>query len=102
MPNTDQLFTDQCDEYGPLGNDTGADVLAHYRKWRQRRREPQDFLPYIFRALEVPDRGWNEVEAGLLIMQLKQSSESQYEWFTRDDAIIALAFAQWSVDGELL
>ena len=31
----EEFFWDICNDYSPLGNDTGADVLHHYRKWRK-------------------------------------------------------------------
>lgn len=50
-PKLDPLFTDEVNEYGPLGNDTGADVMGHYRQWRDSGNRPGQFLPHLLRGI---------------------------------------------------
>lgn len=42
-PKLDPIFTDEGDDYGPLGNDNGSDVLGLYRDWREGGNCPDRF-----------------------------------------------------------
>lgn len=98
-PRLDPIFTDNCNEYGPLGNDTGSDVLGHYREWRESGNRPGQFLPHLLRAWEIGDYDWDDLDANLIVEEMQRSEQAVFERLTRDDAIIALAFAQIIVDG---
>jgi uncharacterized protein YfeS len=75
----DPVFWSPTEEFGPVGNDTGADVLEAYRV-RSRARHPERGLPMLRRLLA--DWGTHD-----------QSIE--------DEALIALAFAQVMFDGRV-
>lgn len=98
-PKLDPLFTDEVNEYGPLGNDTGADVLGHYRQWRKSGNRPGQFLPHLLEAWEIGDYDWDDQDANLIVEEMQRSQKAVFERLTRDDGIIALAFAQIIVDG---
>jgi uncharacterized protein YfeS len=98
-PKLDPIFTDKVNAYGPLGNDTGADVLGHYRQWRKRGDHPGQFLTHLLRAWEIGDYDWDDQDANLIVEEMQRSQEAAFERLTRDDAIIGLAFAQIIVDG---
>lgn len=98
-PKLDPLFTDEANEYGPLSNDTGADVLSHYRKWRNSGKQPDQFLPKLLQEWEIGDYGWDDHNAQVIVEEMQTSQQAVFERLTRDDAIIALAFAQVIVDG---
>ena len=95
----DPIFTDETDGYGPVGNDTGSDVLGHYRRWRESGNRPGQFLPHLLKAWEIGDYDWDEQDANLIVEEMQRSPQAVFERLTRDDAIIALAFAQIIVDG---
>jgi uncharacterized protein YfeS len=74
----DPLFWDPTDESSPTGNDTGADVLESYRAWRRRRKSVADAITYLEKLLA----DWGTRDE-----------------LVRDEAFIALAFAQVMLDG---
>lgn len=98
-PKLDPLFTDEANEYGPLGNDTGADVMGHYRRWRESGNRPGPFLPHLLHEWEIGDYDWDDLDANVIIEEMQRSRQAVFERLTRDDLIIALAFAQIIVDG---
>ena len=93
------LLTSNTDGYGPVGSDTGADTLAHYRDWRKRRRKRSTFLPRLFRGWELRDEGWDELDERRLQAELEAG---HYQRLVGDDVVIAFAFAQLIVDGDLI
>lgn len=99
-PKLDPLFTDEANEYGPLGNDTGADVMGHYRQWRESGNRPGRFLPHLLHEWEIGDYDWDDRDANVIVEEMQRSRQAVFERLTRDDLIIGLAFAQIIVDGE--
>lgn len=96
----DPIFTDTSNEYGPVGNDTGADVLAGYREWREGGKLRGQFLLHFLRSWKIGDFDWDDLDINVIIEEMQRSKEALFERLTRDDAIIALAFAQIIVDGQ--
>ena len=94
----DPLFTDQGDGYGPVGNDTGHDTYSSYRKWCAAKKPSQRFLPHLLKSWAIPDRDWEDVDPEVVARQLEASP---FHRLVRDDAIIALAFAQFFADEEI-
>jgi uncharacterized protein YfeS len=95
----DPIFTDEANEYGAVGNNTGADVLGHYRQWRERGNRPGQFLPHLLQVWEIGDYDWDDQDANVIVEEMERSQQAVFERLTRDDAIIGLAFAQIIVDG---
>ena len=95
----DPLLTSNTDGYGPVGCDTGADTLSSYRDWRKRRRKRETFLPRLFRGWELRDAGWDELDEGRLRAELEAD---HYQRLVGDDVVIAFAFAQLIVDGDVV
>ena len=93
----DPLLADEGNEYGPLGNDTGADVRGLYLRWRQAGKLRGRFLPHLLQKWELEDRDWNDLDPERVGEQL---AESPYQRLVRDDLIIGLAFSQCLVDGK--
>nr|HEX4313006.1 hypothetical protein [Kofleriaceae bacterium] len=77
----DPFFWDSVDPNAPVGNDTGADVLAQYREWRQKRKSPANATQMVDALLA----SWSVGDSGQ----------------TRDEAFIGLAFAQAMIDGRV-
>jgi uncharacterized protein YfeS len=94
------FFWDCVDEDSPLGNDTGADVLAFFREWRSENpgTSPIDFLTELLRGWEVADTDWDVTDPERVV-ELQRADRFGFEH--RDDAIIGLAFAQLVLEGTI-
>jgi uncharacterized protein YfeS len=79
----DPFFWECADDFSPNGNDTGADLLEAYRDWLKRHRdgEPIKFLERLAKQW-----GYSEIEG--------------MDDDVRDEAAIALAFADLKLRGE--
>ncbi len=94
----DPMLADGVNDYGPLGNDAGADVRTLYLRWRQAGKLRKRFLPHLLQEWEIEDRDWDDLEPDRVATQLV---ESPYQRLVRDDLIIGLAFAQYLVDDQI-
>ena len=97
---TDAFFWDASDPAGPFGDETGLDVLEALRDLRVEdpRGSPLGLLGELLARWEIADEGWDVVEAGE-VQALGEADELGL--ITRDQAILALAFAQIIVDGRV-
>jgi uncharacterized protein YfeS len=92
------FFWDICDDDSPFGNDTGADTLEFYRAWIEESDDDEDFLHQLFdqwevdweRAESIPDDDLND-----------RLEEEHYGILTYDDVVIATAFAQLVLEGNI-
>jgi uncharacterized protein YfeS len=94
----DPILTSTTNGYGPVGNDTGADTLAHYRDWRKRGKKRETFLPRLLQGWELRDDGWDELDEGRI---RKQLADDSFQRLIGDDTVIAFAFAQLIIDGKV-
>ena len=78
----DPFFWESANDFAPHGNDTGADLLVDYRAWLRRNR---DGSPMAF--LEALVKRWG------------YSGLSEMDEHVRDEAAIALAFAEMKLRG---
>src|SRR5262249_39462306 len=76
----------------------GADTLRHYRDWRRRRRKRTTFLARMLRGWELRDEGWDDLDEDRVRAQL---AADRFQRLTGDDLVIAFAFAQLIVDGDI-
>src|SRR5262249_51844043 len=97
---TDDFYWDCCDQNSPFGNDTGADTLALFRDWRASHpaSDPIMFLDELLAAWEVTNDFWDVAEPTQV---RKLLADDRFSFDTRDDAIIALAFAQLVLEGKV-
>jgi uncharacterized protein YfeS len=97
---TDAFFWDASDDTAPFGSETGRDVLEALRDFRDehRRDSPIPLLDELLARWEVVNDHWDAVEADEV---QAIGEDDEYSLLTRDEAIIALAFAQTIVDGEI-
>jgi uncharacterized protein YfeS len=94
----DEFYWDICDEDSPFGNDTGADTLEFYRAWIEDSDDDEDFLHQLFDEWEVD---WERVES-IPDGELKDCLEDEhFHILTYDDVVIALAFAQLVLEGNI-
>jgi uncharacterized protein YfeS len=79
-------FWDCTNEFSPHGNDTGADILALFGRWRKRNRveSSESFLGKILSDWEVSP---------------SPADDDDFSINTHDDAVIGLAFAHLKIDG---
>lgn len=94
FPNLDPILTSATDECGPVGNDTGADVVGFYRQWRLDGHDSSSFFPALMEKWDVSHSDPTEVNEQLLLNR-------SYDILTFDDAAIGCAFAQFFVDGTI-
>lgn len=92
------ILWDSTNDYGPVGNDTGADVLGLYRAWRvdhdvKGRAKFFEGLLSQWQLEVIEELAIAEVEVRL--------RNSEYELLTWDDAIIGWAIAQIACDGSV-
>ena len=97
---TEPFFWSIADDDAPLGNDTGADTLAFYRQWRTEHpsMSTQVFITDILSGWEVENADWVLADESLLRQALE---EDHFSILTRDDFMIALAFAQLVLEGRV-
>lgn len=97
---TELFFWSIADDGAPLGNDTGADTLAFYRQWRADHPQglTQDFIRDTLAGWEVENADWLLLDEAPLQQALEHG---HFSVLTRDDFMIALAFAQLVLDGKV-
>ncbi len=92
------IFWNSTDEFTPVGNDTGADLLYLYRQWRvdNPANNRSRFFDRILSQWELSPL--NEIPHDEIAARLQKS---HYEMLTWDDTVIAWAVAQLACDGTL-
>jgi uncharacterized protein YfeS len=97
---TDAFFWDASDPCGPFGDETGLDVLEALRDLREEdpRGSPLPLLGELLARWEIADTGWDVVDAGE-VQALGEADEMGL--LTRDQAILALAFAELIAGGRI-
>lgn len=102
-PSARQLLDDpflwSCiDDFSPHGNDTGADLLADFRRWN--RRHPARPAHEMARA-ELKQWGFREIDFTVTdeaaVRELEQSSKIDFD--VANEAFIAAAFASMKLRG---
>lgn len=97
---TDAFFWDTSDPCAPFGDETGQEVLEAFRDFRveEPRGEPLTLLAELLERWEVADASWDAVDADEV---QAIGADDETGLLVRDEAILALAFAQIIVDGRL-
>jgi uncharacterized protein YfeS len=97
---TDAFFWDASDDTAPFGSETGRDVLEALRDFRDEhpRESPIQLLDELLARWEVVSDHWDAVEADA-VQAIGEADE--YSLLTRDEAVIALAFAQIIIEGKV-
>lgn len=97
---TDAFFWDAKDPASPLGGDTGRDVLEALRDARE--ADPRGnvllVLDELLATWEVANDSW-DVVSEREVQAIGEDDE--FSLLTRDEAILALAFAQVVVEGRV-
>lgn len=97
---TDAFFWDASDDTAPFGSETGRDVLEALRDFRDEhpRESPIQLLDELLARWEVVNDHWDAVEADDV---QAIGEDDEYSLLTRDEAVIALAFAQIIIEGKV-
>lgn len=96
----DAFFWDASDATAPFGHETGLSVLEELRDFLDASPQgnPISLLGELLERWEVANQDWDAVEADE-VQALGEDDE--YSLLTRDDAMLALAFAQLVVQGRI-
>jgi uncharacterized protein YfeS len=97
---TDDFFWDIGDEGAPLGTETGAQTLGLFRDWRTEHPKGSvlALLSDLLARWEVADADWEATSAEAVAAA---GEEDEYSLLTRDEVILALAFAQLVEEGRV-
>ena len=95
---TDAFFWNPADPCGPFGDETGREVLAALRDFRveEPRGKALDLLADLLARWEIADESWDAIDADE-VQALGAADELGL--LLRDEAILALVFAQIIVEG---
>jgi uncharacterized protein YfeS len=96
----DAFFWDASDPTGPFGDETGQEVLEAFRAFRDEepRGDPLALLGELLETWEVADGSWDVVDSGEV---QALGADDELGLLVRDEAIVALAFAQIVVEGRV-
>jgi uncharacterized protein YfeS len=96
----DDFFWNASDACAPFGDETGREVLEAFRDFRveEPRGDPLALLAELLSRWEVADASWNVVDADEV---QAIGADDELGLLVRDEAILALAFAQIIVDGRI-
>jgi uncharacterized protein YfeS len=94
----DVFFWSLSDDFAPHGNDTGADLLADFRKWNK--RNPQEsahrMVSQLMKAWGFQSLDPHEVDEALV---LRRDQEHPHDSTVLDEALVAAAFAAIKLRG---
>ena len=97
---TEAFFWDPTDPCAPFGDETGQEVLEAFRDFRveEPRGAPLSLLGTLLERWEVADASWDTVEPDEV---QALGADDELGLLLRDEAILALAFAQIVVEGRV-
>jgi uncharacterized protein YfeS len=97
---TDAFFWDASDPCGPFGDETGREVLEAFRDFRleEPRGNPVTLLDELLEEWEIANGSWDVVDADEV---QAVGADDELGLLVRDEAILALAFAQIIVEGRV-
>ena len=92
------FFWQSSNDYAPLGSDTGSDTLGLYQSWRAYNFDAPTvrFVSELSARWEVGDCDWDISDVTHEALE-----GNHYQILTRDDMIIAVAFAEIIIDGRI-
>jgi uncharacterized protein YfeS len=88
----DPFFWESANDLAPNGNDTGADLLADYKRWekRPRTRSPMQFFDQLLKRWGFKPLDWSSTDEATV---LKLKKQDPIALGLCNEAAIALAFA---------
>jgi len=96
----DDFFWDIADPCSPFGDETGREVLEAFRDFRveEPRGNPLTLLGELLTRWEVADTSWDTTDEAEV---QAVGADDELGLLVRDEAILALAFAQIIVEGKV-
>ena len=100
---TEDFYFNHIDETSPFGNDDGADTYAGFKDWRQTHKtsSPKEFLNEQINSWGYPKFDLYETDIEKLRPYLKQSELGSRFMSGIDAAVIAIAFGQLYLEGNI-
>ncbi len=97
---TDRFFWDTSDVGSPLGGDTGVEVLDALRDYRAEKPkgDPVVLLDELLATWEVANEQWDAVSEDAV---QALGADDEHSLLLRDEALLALTFAQIVVEGKV-
>jgi uncharacterized protein YfeS len=97
---TDAFLWDPADPCSPFGDETGLEILEAFRDFRAEspRGDPLAVLDEMLARWEIVNDHWDVVSAAEVHAI---GADDEFGLLLRDEAILALAFAQLVVEGRL-
>lgn len=94
----EDFYWDCVDDNSPVGNDTGADVLAGYRETlgEDPNISPIEFLTTLLEEWEMLIDDWDTVDPAIVAKWIEDDPGAVA---TSDDAVIGLAFSMYILHG---
>ena len=99
---TAEFYYDCTDEFSPFGNDDGAEALASLEEWYQDNgnlKKPLKFLKELIAENWGFETKYLKLADQARILRINEEEEFMFD--TVDHAIIATAFGQYKIEGNL-
>lgn len=101
---TAAFYYDCTDEFSPFGNDDGADLLLNLEEWYQEKKGKGKIVKWLFKTID--EFGFKYTSEGCSAIldeaTLKQLQEEDPHFLTTmDNTIIAAAFGQYKISGQI-
>jgi uncharacterized protein YfeS len=98
------FYYDCLDEFSPFGNDEGADLLYNLEDWYQENNGKGDIVQWLFNTIDEYGFKYKSESCSKILDEsvLKQiESEDPHCLTCMDNTIIAAAFGQYKISGQL-
>lgn len=100
---TEEFFWSPIEESGPFGSDDGSDAFYGFRKWRQSNKtiSPTVYLKELIEDWGYQPFDFNEMNEENLKKYISSSQISARTLTGQDNAIIAIGFGQFVLEGKI-
>jgi uncharacterized protein YfeS len=98
------FYYDCLDEFSPFGNDDGADLLYNLEDWYQENDGKGDIVKWLFKTIDefgfkYESKGCSKILDEPTLKEIQ--NEDPHCLTCMDNAIIAAAFGQYKISGQL-
>jgi uncharacterized protein YfeS len=101
---TEEFYYDCTDDFSPFGNDDGADLLFNLEDWYREKKGKGNILKWMFNKIDECGFTYASEGCAKILDQptLDQLEEEDPDFLgTMDNMIIAAAFGQFKISGEI-
>ena len=101
---TEEFYYDCTDDFSPFGNDDGSDLLYSLEEWYQEGKGKGNILKWLFQTIDgygckYASEGCSQILDEAQLQQVKE--EDPYLFEMMDRSIIAAAFGQYKITGQI-